>query len=121
MFSSNFGRIWQNYKLNGLGLLQCSGRGVLCRRGRAASARDATRLATQLLPALPRADVLIHCRFNDVRIKPRAAVEKFLLSLNPDADELRPRHRQIRLTRCLSKPFEHTSSSALSPATDCAP
>ena len=44
--------------------------GVLCRRGRAASARDATRLATQLLAAVPRADVLIQCRFNDARIKP---------------------------------------------------
>jgi hypothetical protein len=53
--------------------------------------------------------------------KARAAVENFLLSLNPDADELRPRHRKIRLTRCRSKLLEHPSSSALSPTTDCTP
>ena len=52
-------------------------RGVLCRRSRAAFVRAATRLATQLLAAVPRPDVLIRCQFNAARIKPRAAVENF--------------------------------------------
>jgi hypothetical protein len=47
--------------------------GVLCRRGRAASARDATQLATQLLAAVLRADVLIRIAGAVAWIKPRVA------------------------------------------------
>jgi hypothetical protein len=72
-FSSNFGRISQKDKLNGCGLLQCLAGGVLCRRGRAASARDATQLATQLLAAVLRADGLIHIPCSAAWIKPQTA------------------------------------------------
>ena len=61
--------------------------GVLCRRGRAASARDATHLATQLLAAVPRADVLIREPPSVVWIKPRVVGIFPFCSLNPDADE----------------------------------
>ena len=49
------------------------GRGVLCRRGRAASAHAATQLATQLLAAVLRVDVLIREPPSVVGIKPRVA------------------------------------------------
>jgi len=73
------GEICKTTKLgsSGYGLLQCSSRGVLCRRGRAAASGAATRLATQLLAAVPRSDVLIRCQYNAARIKPRATVENF--------------------------------------------
>ena len=47
--------------------------GVLCRRGRTASARDATQLATQLLAAVLRVDILIRIASAVVWIKPRSA------------------------------------------------
>ena len=72
-FSSSFGRISQKDKLDGCGLLQCLAGGVLCRRGRAASARNATQLATQLLAAVLRADGLIHIPCSAAWIKPRTA------------------------------------------------
>ena len=69
-------------------MLQCSAGGVLCRRGRAASARDATQLATQLLAAVLRADVLIRIAGAVAWIKPRVAGTFLFFFLNLDADEL---------------------------------
>jgi len=80
VFSSNFGRNLQNHKTGfqwiWLATVFEQG-GVLCRRGRAAASGAATRLAMQLLAAVPRSDVLIRCQYNAARIKPRAAVENF--------------------------------------------
>ena len=61
---------------------------MLCRRSRAAAPNAATRLATQLLAAVPRADVLIRKPPSVVWIKPRVVGIFPFCSLNPDADEL---------------------------------
>ena len=76
---------------------------MLCRQGRAAFARDATRLATQLLAAVPRPNVLIRCQFNAARIKPRAAVENFFSLCTPTpTSSLRPSNSRSLL------PFQAT-------------
>ena len=77
--------------------------GVLCRRGRAAASSVATRLATQLLAAVPRPNVLIRCQFNAARIKPRAAVENFFSLYTPTpTSSLRPSNSRSLL------PFQAT-------------
>ena len=77
--------------------------GVLCRRGRAAASSVATHLATQLLAAVPRPDVLIRCQFNAARIKPRAAVENFFSLCTPTpTSSLRPSNSRSLL------PFQAT-------------
>jgi hypothetical protein len=101
--SSNFGRILQNYKLNGLGLLQCSGRGGALPPGHSRGVQRRHAPAMQLLAAVPRLGVLIRCQSNAARIKPRAAVENFFSLCTPTpTSSLRPSNSRSLL------PFQAT-------------